>query len=100
MVDPAALMAAYEQTPGELLRERTGAGPWIGELASSALSTATAVSALAIVERHLLHETAPADSQATSPIRDLIVRGLRWLCARQNDDGGFGDTDRSHSNIA
>lgn len=26
--------------------------------------------------------------------------GLRYLVGQQNDDGGFGDTDRSHSNIA
>jgi squalene-hopene/tetraprenyl-beta-curcumene cyclase len=30
----------------------------------------------------------------------LICRGVAWLVARQNDDGGFGDTDLSYSNIA
>ena len=49
MLDLARLRAAYEQAKGELLAERTPDGHWVGELSSSALSTATAVSALAVV---------------------------------------------------
>ena len=67
-----------------LLAERTSAGHWEGELSSSALSTATAVSALTLVGGH-----------------DSLVRdGLRWLTAHQNDDGGFGDADGCPSNIS
>jgi squalene-hopene/tetraprenyl-beta-curcumene cyclase len=33
-------------------------------------------------------------------LRWQIEQGLPWLVAQQNPDGGFGDTDRSHSNIA
>ncbi len=29
-----------------------------------------------------------------------IERGCQWLLSHQNSDGGWGDTDRSHSNIA
>ena len=31
---------------------------------------------------------------------DLIRRGIAYLVTQQNADGGFGDTDLSHSNIA
>ncbi len=51
MLDVARLRAAYEQAKGELLAERTPAGHWVGKLSSSALSTATAVSALAVVRK-------------------------------------------------
>jgi squalene-hopene/tetraprenyl-beta-curcumene cyclase len=30
----------------------------------------------------------------------LIDRGLEWLSKNQNEDGGFGDTDRSPSNLS
>jgi squalene-hopene/tetraprenyl-beta-curcumene cyclase len=67
-----------------LLAERTVAGHWEGELSSSPLSTATAVSALTLVGGH-----------------DTLVRnGLRWLAMHQNDDGGFGDATGCPSNIS
>ncbi len=69
-----------------LLAELTTAGHWVGELSSSALSTATAVVALAQVGRE-------ADG-------DLIRGGLRWLAQNQNADGGWGDTVKSKSNIS
>jgi squalene-hopene/tetraprenyl-beta-curcumene cyclase len=70
-----------------LLASRAGTDHWTGELSSSALSTATAVVALAIARRN--------DSDLT-----LADRGLRWLAAHQNEDGGWGDTIRSKSNIS
>ena len=69
-----------------LLAERGAHGHWEGELSSSALSTATAVIALALVDR--AHH-AP-----------LIRRGLDWLQAHANADGGWGDTVLSRSNIS
>ncbi len=67
-----------------LLAARTSDGHWEGELSSSPLSTATAVSALSLVGGH-----------------DALVRdGLRWLAAHQNDDGGFGDAAGCPSNIS
>ena len=30
----------------------------------------------------------------------MVEQGCRWLDGQQNADGGWGDTDRSHSNIA
>ncbi len=91
MIDPARLNAAYERVRGQLLAERSAAGHWIGELSTSALSTATAASALAIVQRH-----SPPHDRFRLP----IARGIAWLSAHQNADGGWGDTDRSYSNIA
>src|SRR6516164_5511189 len=73
-----------------LLAERTSEGHWVGELSSSALSTATAISALALVQKHTAHTQHQA----------LIDGGLAWLAANQNADGGWGDTTRSLSNIS
>jgi squalene-hopene/tetraprenyl-beta-curcumene cyclase len=101
MVDPDRLLAAYETARCDLLSESVTAGHWIGRLSSSPLSTATAISALAIVERH-----APCvagrivDERRERALSELIMASLRWLAKRQNADGGWGDTDKSPSNIA
>src|SRR5690606_15504795 len=39
------------------------------------------------------------DAEA-SELLPLIESGLAWLAAHQNDDGGWGDTTRSFSNIS
>ena len=71
-----------------LLELRTPGGWWTGHLASSALSTATAIGAVALA--------APDDSHT----RELTSRALQWLAANQNSDGGWGDTTNSLSNIS
>ena len=48
MLDLDRLKAAYEKANADLLAERTPDGHWVGELSSSALSTATAVTVLAM----------------------------------------------------
>jgi squalene-hopene/tetraprenyl-beta-curcumene cyclase len=101
MVDPDRLSAAYETARRDLLAERARAGHWIGELSSSPLSTATAISALAIVERHA--PTAGgrfADEIREGALSKLIMTSVRWLARHQNEDGGWGDTDKSTSNLA
>jgi len=126
MLDLVRLRAAYQQTRDELLAERTPEGHWVGELSSSALATATAVSTLAVVRGHVgWDQAAGTDAQrwssAAGPPREslemvgrrelrslvppydldeLISRGVAYLVTQQNEDGGFGDTDLSHSNIA
>lgn len=78
---------------------------WTGELSTSALSTATAVSALS-VSRDAYRKQAwniPSEDQSRyglSVWEANIERGSNWLSKSQNGDGGFGDTDRSLSNIA
>lgn len=94
MIDPQRLQVAYQKARSDLLAERAPDGHWEGELSSSALSTATAVSALACVLR-----AAPSSPNA-SQVQSLIDRGLEYLTGIQNSDGGWGDTDRSLSNIA
>lgn len=102
MISNARLLAAYEKARLDLLAERDPAGHWVGELATSALSTATAVSALAIVERHGATDASGcfADESRESRLSSMIVGGLHWLADHQNPDGGWGDTDKSYSNIA
>ena len=73
-----------------LLAARTADGHWAGELSSSALSTATAVIALALVGRH-----------APRAALDAHVRGgVAWLVRTQNRDGGWGDTADSPGNVS
>jgi squalene-hopene/tetraprenyl-beta-curcumene cyclase len=91
MIDAQQLTSAYETAVRDLLAWRTEDGHWVGQLSSSALSTATAASALAVVDRH---------SPDGAGHRELIARAIAWLVRAVNDDGGWGDTDRSRSNIA
>lgn len=79
----------------ELLNARQGRAHWTGELSSSALATATAISALSQYRDHALWPCVER-----SRIQEMIDKGSRWLLNHQNQDGGWGDTDRSHSNIA
>ncbi len=69
-----------------VLAERNEAGYWRGLLSPSALAVATAVSAFSAVSRE----------RFGSQIR----RGLAWLRATQNGDGGWGDTPDSPSNVS
>lgn len=69
-----------------LLSLRNERGHWEGELSGSALSTATAVVALSLVDEEA-HER-------------VITSGIRWLAGHQNTDGGWGDTTISKSNLS
>ena len=97
---PDQLNNAYTVARQALLDERQDRPYWEGELSASALSTATAVSALA------LYQQASADDQQQEEVVDpaactpLIDGGIRWLRNHQNQDGGWGDTDKSYSNVA
>jgi squalene-hopene/tetraprenyl-beta-curcumene cyclase len=91
LLERLRLENAYQTALAALLAERTSEGYWTGELSTSALSTATAVSALALVQK----------ATATHGSFDaLIAGGLHWLAANQNADGGWGDTIKSFSNVS
>jgi squalene-hopene/tetraprenyl-beta-curcumene cyclase len=100
MVDPDRLSAAYETARCDLLAQSVAAGHWTGELSSSALATATAVSALAIVERcSPVVAGRVADERRQSALSQVIMTSVRWLAKHQNSDGGWGDSHKSTSNI-
>ncbi|MCC6362399.1 MAG: squalene--hopene cyclase [Bryobacterales bacterium] len=80
------LEATYGRLVERLLSARTAEGHWEGRLASSALSTATAVIAMFLADR-VKHAEA-------------VECGLQWLVDTQRVDGGWGDTGRSISNIS
>src|SRR5215475_5471829 len=80
------LADAYVKARAHLLSRRAPEGFWVGELASSSLSTATAVCALTLVGGHRF--------------AGLISGGARWLLDHQMNDGGWGDTVKSFSNIS
>ena len=86
MISADRLRAGYLVARDALLAERVPEGHWVGELSTSALSTATAVMAL-----HLVNPFAH---------RELIDAGIKWLADHQNADGGWGDTVKSFSNIS
>ena len=69
-----------------LLAARGPHGHWTGRLSSSGLSTATAVNALRLVDRHR-HAA-------------RIAAGAAWLLATQRDDGSWGDTVTSRGNLS
>jgi squalene-hopene/tetraprenyl-beta-curcumene cyclase len=73
-----------------LLQQRNEQGWWTGQLSSSALSTATAATTLAMVDR----------ANESDSHRALIEGALNWLVQNQNEDGGWGDTNKSFSNIS
>ena len=88
----ARLAAARDTAIAALQRERDPVRQWTGELSASALSTATAVTALTLVARR--------DPAAALRLCECIRRGRDWLVQHQNADGGWGDTTRSFSNIS
>ena len=91
-IDLERVRACYDAAKELLLAERVD-GHWVGELSASALSTATAVSALALVR-------GSGDRSQGTELGFLIDGGVQYLVEHQNADGGWGDTDKSYSNIA
>ncbi len=87
-----AIELAARNTRERLLAERTEAGPWTGELSSSALSTATAIAAFAFGARAIAAQRIGLEA--------AIERGRDWLVHNQNPDGSFGDTPESPGNLS
>ena len=75
-VTPKRLEAVARELRDEHLARRNDQEFWEGELSSSALATATAVTALAISDAQRF--SAPVD------------QGIRWITDNVNRDGGWG----------
>lgn len=80
-----------------LMELRSEGGFWRGRLSSSPLATATAVSALSVFSEANKDNPDESDREWTE---EAICKGIGYLCGTQNSDGGWGDTERSLSNIA
>ena len=102
LIDLNRLQSAFVTARADLLAERNDDGHWTGELSTSALSTATAVSALSLASSPagLQDEHPTAAATDHQQFHGLIANGIRWLVQYQNMDGGWGDTDRSFSNVS
>lgn len=89
--DPVLAASLLRRVARVLLECRSNAGHWEGRLSSSALATATAVTAIATAMR----------AGVVVPDGATLVRdGLAWLVRTRNSDGGWGDTPDSLSNIS
>ena len=88
----AGVDRAIEDLVRRLEEARAGGDHWEGFLASSALSTGTAVLAL--------HLAAATGHPRGSDLRQCVDSGAAWLVEHQNGDGGWGDTVRSATNIS
>ena len=97
---PERTRITLDRLRGELLGERNEQGHWVGALSPSALSTATAVSAMSAVILHSQGERRRKGDSANQQLVSCVEKGISYLSTQQNADGGYGDTDRSHSNIA
>lgn len=107
ILDRQRLEKATKRAVSALLAERNEAGHWEGKLSDSALSTATAVTALAVWEREIDRNALNLgegrnlfDESHTAARQNAIQCGLQWLADNQNEDGGWGDTAWSFSNIS
>ena len=85
-----ALDVAWGRTVQTLLDHRSHRGAIRSELSSSALSTAVASMALGLEARE----------SGDGTTKRLAEEGHAWLCANQNEDGGWGDTRESPANIS
>jgi len=90
-VSDVDLSAARDQVTAALLARRVPRGHWEGRLSSSALATATAVTAIAVALR---------EGVAVEGGERLVRDGVAWLVGTRNADGGWGDTPDSTSNIS
>jgi prenyltransferase beta subunit len=86
MFDKEHLKVQYKTLIDILLKEQNKDGFWTGRLSSSALATAVAITVLRI--------------KGVSDYKAKIEKGLEWLLHHVNDDGGFGDTPESQSNVS
>ena len=108
-VDVERVLLAHKAVRAELLAERAPGGYWVGQLASSPLATAAAISALVAAHRRdtgdTLRESLAGGGQVIEQLvqgdlSELLCESVQWLARHQNSDGGWGDCDTAHSNLA
>lgn len=88
------IKTAYRKSANALLNDASNEGFWEGELSGSALSTATALTAAS------LWRNSSSGKSDLAWDDSVFEKGFKWLFADQNEDGGWGDTDRSLSNVS
>ncbi|MEI7863109.1 MAG: hypothetical protein WCJ21_10780, partial [Planctomycetota bacterium] len=97
----AAFAQMRRQGVETLLAARGSARHWQGRLSSSALATATAITALRLVDgagtREGRHN---ARSEGFAQVPAQVQAGARWLAATQLPDGSWGDTPESIGNLS
>lgn len=81
-----SLQLQYHTLTTLLLKEKNEQGFWTGRLASSALATAVAIVAIKI--------------RGGESAEDRVSSGYQWLISNINNDGGYGDTPESISNVS
>ncbi len=108
-VDLERLLIAHKAVRAELLADFSAGGYWVGEISSSPVATAAAISALVLAHRQdsddVLRKIQAGESQTTeqlvqSDLSELLLESVHWLARRQNADGGWGDCEGARSNIA
>ncbi len=82
----ASIEACRDTLSMRLLDAMAPEGCWHGRLSGSAVAVAVAVFAL--------------DRAQAAQVHDQVAAGLDWLARQVNDDGGWGDTPDSPSNIS
>ena len=105
-----ACAACAQGRARELLAERTPRGHWVGQIASSPLATAAAISALGVCPstairtmpcaRALAGDGQVIEQLVQGDLSELLLESVHWLARHQNPDGGWGDCDAARSNIA
>jgi squalene-hopene/tetraprenyl-beta-curcumene cyclase len=91
-IDVPRFKRCHEKVLANLLDSRNESHHWEGHLSSSALSTATAITALSLVDSGL--------GNIDSNTQAFQQKGIQWLVDHVNPDGGWGDTTLSLSNIS
>jgi squalene-hopene/tetraprenyl-beta-curcumene cyclase len=89
ILNASAFASARSAATIALLSRRTGSH-WTGELSSSALSTATAIASLRLIDKR---------RGATTHV-GRIAAGEAWLARTQLPDGSWGDTAKSPGNLS
>ena len=85
-MDKLKLENQYTLLTNKLIEEQNSSGFWSGQLSSSALGVSVAIVAIKL--------------KGLPNNEERVFKGLQWLYANFNADGGYGDTPESESNVS